>query len=394
MKKKWSHLKQVLDEKRREFSPSTLTTAVPLDETHLFYENQKILNFCSPDYLGLSFHPTLQKHAIKFTLQHGHSSTHSSINLQIALEEKLAEALGIEATVLLPSRYLAHTAILPTLASSQSLILMDRSAHFSLKQAATSSRASVESFTHNDLNHLKMLLEETKNLSYFTKVIVTESVFSIEGDRAPIDELAELAQSYDALLYVDDTHALGTLGKKGMGLTAHRPEIDIRIGAFDCGCGASLAFVGGSALSIDYLHAFCPAFKENPLPLPALGVIDAILDLLPELEGERKVLQQRAYYLNTQLQNLGFVTGGSTTHLIPLILDNNARVLDTYEKLLENKILTKPLFIPDVAQTQARLLLSLNIHHTPEHLSCLLNHLKEPLINSFPDSSADVSFQT
>ena len=377
MQKKWFRLKQVIDEKRKELSPTPLTTAVPLDETHLFFENQKILNFCSPDYLGLSFHPTLQKNAIKFILQHGHSSTHSSINLQTHIEERLAETLGIEAAALLPSRFQAHTAILPTLATSQSLILMDRSAHFSLKQAATISHASIESFTHNDLNHLKMLLEETRNLSYFTKIIVTESVFSIEGDRAPIDELIELAQSYDALLYVDDTHALGALGKKGMGLTAHRKEIDMRIGAFDCGCGASLAFAGGSFLIIDYLQALCPALKENPLPLPALGVIEAILDLLPELEGERKVLQQRAYYLTTQLQNLGFETGSSTTHLIPLILDSNARVLDTYNTLLEHKILTKPLFIPDVAQNQARLLLSLNIHHTPEHLSYLLNHLSE-----------------
>ena len=377
MQKKWSHIQQALDAKKREVSPATLSTAVPLDETHLFFENQKILNFCSPDYLGLSFHPTLQKTAIKFTLQHGHSSSHSSINLQTGIEKRLAETLGIEAAAILPSRFQAHTAILPTLATSQSLILMDRCAHFSLKQASTISHASIESFTHNDLKHLKMLLEETKNLSYFTKIIVTESVFSIEGDRAPIDELTELAQSYDALLYIDDTHALGALGKKGMGLTAHRPEIDVRIGAFDYGCGGTLAFVGGSSLIIDYLQDYCPAFKENPLPLSALGVIEAILDLLPELEGERKVLQQRAYYLTTQLQNLGFETGSATTHLIPLFLDSNARVLDTYNKLLENKILTKPLFVPDVAQNQARLLLSLNIHHTPENLSYLLNHLSE-----------------
>ncbi len=379
MEKRLTHIKQALDEKERERSPTTLTTAVPLDETHLFYEDQKILNFCSPDYLGLSFHPTLQKNAIKFTLQHGHSSTHSSQSLQTELEEKLAETFGIEKAALLPTRFQAHTAILPTLASSQSLIFIDRSAHFSLKQAATISRASVEPFTHNDLNHLKMLLEETKNLSYFTKVIVTESIFNVEGDRAPLDELIELARHYDALLYVDDTHALGALGKKGMGLTAHRQEIDVRISSFDCGCGASLAYVGGSTLCIDYLRAFCPAFRENPLPLPALGVIDAILDLLPELEGERKVLQQRAYYLNTQLQDLGFKTGTSSTHLIPLILDSNARVLETYEKLLENKVLTEPLFIPDVAQNQARLLLSLNSHHTPDHLSHLLKLLNNTL---------------
>ena len=382
MPSKLTHLKEAINEIRQENSPSPLNSAVPLDETHLFYDNQKVLNFCSPDYLGLSFHTTLQKNAIKFTLQHGHSSTRSAgclvtMSIQTALLEKLTEAIGVEKASLHPSRFHAHTATLPTLATSQSLILLDRSAHFSLKQAATISRAQVELFTHNDLTHLRLLLEKTKNLSYFTKVIATESIFSTEGDRAPLEELSALAEQYDAILYVDDSQALGPLGKKGMGLTAHKKEIDVRVGAFDQGCGGCLGFVGGSTLIMNYLEQQCPALKENPLPLPALGVVDAILDLLPQLEGERKQLQQRAYFLNTQLQSLGYSTGTSTTHLIPIFLESNKEVLKTYEKLLEKKILVKPLLSPFTVHNHARILLCLSTHHTPEDLSILLNFLND-----------------
>lgn len=379
MRDKWTPLHQAL-QKVESLTPA-LQQALALDETHLFNQEEKILNFCAQDCLGLAFHHSLQKSAIKFILQHGHSSTlfagpQARLLIEKELEAKIAETLGKEASLLFPSRHAAHLAVLTALATSHSLIMLDRSAYLGLKSASLATSARIEHFDHNNLDDLKRVLEETKDLSFFTKIVVTESIFSLEGDLAPLEEIASLAARYDALLYVDDTHALGTFGKGGMGLTAHKKEVDISIGAFDFSLGASLASVSSTLLLKIFLQKSCLALRENPLPLPSLGTVDAALDLLPQLEGERKQLQQRSFFLKKELKKLGFETGLSESHLIPLILTSNEEALEIHAALLKRGILARPCLFPEVPPNSARLLFSLSCHHTPEELMLLLTQLR------------------
>lgn len=370
-----------LEELQNEQQYRTLTPILPLDETHSLLKEKKVLNFSSHDYLGLSFHPALQKSAIKYILQYGSSSTtapssNTILSCQTALEEKLANALGTESALLLPSRFQTNTSVLATLSPTNSILFMDSRCHDSLKYGMKCSSATIEGFSHHDLTHLRTLLEKTENLSYFSKVIATESIFSSEGDFANLNELIALANEFNALLYVDDTHAFGTMGSNGMGLAAKKEGIDIIVGSFYHGGGSSLSYVGCSDNIKEYLINFCPALKENPLPLSALGAIDASLDLIPELEGERKQLEQRAYFLRKQLHERGFSTGSSTSHLVPLFLESNERTQDIQQTLLECGIFTEALLSPQVPQGTSRLLFSLSAYHTPDHLNELLEALK------------------
>ncbi len=382
MERSTNPLIRALEEIEKERAATSFPSAIPLDETHLFCKDQKFLNFSSPDALGLSFHTALQKNAMKFALQHGHGSTHAPgclamMSVHAALLQKLEETLVLDSALLFPTRLSAHMAAITAIANSQSLILLDHAAHFSLKHAAICSSAQVETFAHGDIHHLKRLLEETKNLAYFTKVIVTESLSANLGDISPLDELSELAAHYDATLYVDDTLAIGVMGKRGLGLTLHKKGIGVRVAAFDHGCGGSLAFVGGSHLILRYIRAVCPALRENPLPLPSLGVVDALLDLLPDLEGERKQLQQKAYFLHSRLQQLKLSVAEESTHLIPLFFKENAEALQAHEKLLEAHIVADLMLSPVAVSSRPRLMLSVSTHHTPEQLCKLLDVLSD-----------------
>lgn len=359
-----------------------LRCVVPIDEAHILYQDRKYLNFTSNDFLGLSHHSYVKKNSIKFVLEWGAGSTASRLITghllcHKKLEEKLASLLGFEATLLFSSGFQANSSILQCLANPRSAIFLDRFCHNSLLQAAHMSRAKVLRFAHNDLAHLRRLLEKSEETAS-TKIIVSESVFHNEGDLAPLKELIAIAEEFDALLYIDDAHALGVFGKRGMGLCAHKKGIDIVVGTFGKACGSFGGYVACSDLLREYLINFCSGFiHTTALPPAVLGAIDAALDLIPDMESERKNLLKTCALLKSQLLHIGLPAGQSSTHVIPLVLGSSEETLSISEWLSKNGILTTAIRPPMVPPGNARIRLALNALHEPKHLTELIDCLRK-----------------
>jgi 8-amino-7-oxononanoate synthase len=358
----------------------TLQPIEPFNAVQVMQRGQAQLNFSANDYLGLSKHPALIAAAQRYTARYGTSATASRLvtgtyEIHQQLETKLAAACGQEAALLFSSGFQANSTVLPTLMDRHGVVLCDRLIHSSLIQGILASGARFIRYAHNDLQQLEDRLRAVCNQSYNRILIVTETVFSMDGDQSDVAALVQLAQQYNAILYLDDAHGLGVGGHKGMGLAAHHP-VDFTIGTFGKAFGAFGAFVTCSQKLRDYLINCCPGFiYTTALPPAVLGTIDAALSLIPQLESERQQLKQQAATLRTQLQQIGFDTGLSTTQIIPLLIGAEDKTMRLSQWLAAHQILATAIRPPTVPPGTARIRLALSAGHTPEHLSHLIQSL-------------------
>jgi 8-amino-7-oxononanoate synthase len=336
-------------------------------------QGRRLINFSSNDYLGLAHHPQVIAGASAAVDRYGAGATASrlvcgTLPLHQAVEEQLAAFVGREAALLFNSGYQANATLLPTLLDRHSLVLADRLIHNSLLHGIRLSGAKLLRYPHNDLDQLAALLRKSAD-QYPRLAIVSETVFSMDGDRADLDGLATLADRYGAMLYLDDAHALGVLGPQGAGLAALHPGVDLVIGTFGKACGSFGAFVAGSAMLRDYLINFCPGLiYSTALPPAVLGAIHAALQLLPTLEAQRHHLQRLADTLSTQVQRLGFDTLGSSSQIVPLVVGSNERALSLSSWLEQQGILGIAIRPPTVPVGTARLRLALSAVHQTEHI--------------------------
>jgi 8-amino-7-oxononanoate synthase len=349
-----------------------------LDPVLVQKQGKPFLNFSANDYLGLSKHPALIQAAQEATARYGVGATASRLvtgtyGLHAQIEEKLAHVYGREAALLFNTGFQANATILTALVDRQSLVLCDRQIHNSLLQGILASRAQFIRFRHNDFEHLETLLRANPGKRV---VIVTETLFSMGGDRANVDRLIDLADRYQALLYLDDAHAIGVLGQNGWGLTAHRPGIDIAMGTFGKAMGSFGAFVTCSRQMRDYLINTCPGLiYTTALPPPVLGAIAAALDLIPTLDQARDRLLHHSQNLRHQLQGLGYNTGTSDSQIIPVIVGAESQALALAQQLEHQGILVIAIRPPTVAPGTARIRLALSSHHRAEHYQRLLTSL-------------------
>ena len=292
-----------------------------------------------------------------------------------ALESKLAALKGTEAALLFNSGYQANISLLPALADRRSLILSDALNHNSLIKGAQLSRCRVIQFRHNDPGHLRTLLEDHRGGDFSRRLIVTESVFSMDGDRANIPRLSQLAEEFGAWLIVDEAHATGVVVRQGMGLTCGE-KVDLTIGTFGKAGGSFGAYAACSEKLRDYLINCCSGFIYSTAPPPAiLGAMDAALDLIPRMDEERTRLHFQADRLRSRLNAAGLDTGKSNTQIIPVIIGDEARTMAIFEQLEKNNILApaiRPLTVPP---GESRLRLSLSAAHSVEQLDRLAEAL-------------------
>lgn len=380
-KDKFAFIEAALAQRIQKQQLRSLQPVQPIDAVQVMQRGQSQLNFSSNDYLGLAKHPALIAAAQRYTAEYGTSATASRLvtgtyEIHDQLEAKLASACGREAALLFSSGFQANSTILPILLDRHAVVLCDRLIHSSLIQGILASGARFIRYAHNDLQQLEDCLKTVSNQSYSRIMIVTETVFSMDGDQSDVAALIHLSQQYNAILYLDDAHGLGVLGQGGMGLAAHHP-VDLTIGTFGKAFGAFGAFITCSQQLRDYLINCCPGFiYTTALPPAVLGAIDAALSLMPQLEAERQRLMQQAATLRTQLQQLGLDTGTSTTHIIPLIIGAEEKTLRLSQWLAAHNILATAIRPPTVAAGTARIRLALSASHTPDHLSHLIHSLK------------------
>jgi 8-amino-7-oxononanoate synthase len=379
---KFAFIDSALAERVQSQRFRSLYPVQPIDAVHVSRDGRVLLNFSSNDYLGLSKHPALIAAAQQYVEQYGTGATASRLvsgtyEIHQNLEEKLAIACGREAALLFNSGFQANATILSSLLDRKSFVLCDRYVHNSLLQGILASGARFKRYAHNNLNQLEAGLQQAQH-SYSRIVIVTETVFSMDGDCSDLDGLIQLAERYGAILYLDDAHALGVLGQDGMGLATHRTGVDLTIGTFGKAFGAFGAFVTCSRKLRDYLINCCPGFiYTTALPPAVIGAIEAALLLMPTLEPERQLLIQQSHYLRTQLQTMGYDTGASSTQIIPIILGAEEKTLALSHWLDEQGILATAIRPPTVAAGTARIRLALSSCHTSKHTDFLIEAIRK-----------------
>ena len=354
--------------------------ATPESGPYVRVDDRRLVDFSSNDYLGLAHHPLLHQRAIEFSSKWGSGAAASRVLTgshpgYSRVESKLAALKGTERAMVLNSGYQANVSLLASLADRHSLILGDRLNHNSLIQGALLSRAKLTRFRHADMDHLRQLLEENREGANRRTVIVSESVFSMDGDRSDIQALVDLAGEFAAFLYLDEAHATGVLGANGMGLSCGK-DVDLAMGTFSKACGAFGAYVACSENLYSYILNCCSGvLYSTALPPAVLGSIEAALELVPTLVEERDRLHKHAEWLRQRLRDQGWSTGASTTQIVPVHVGDSGKALELAGWLEGNGVLAAAIRPPTVPSGKARVRLCLSATHTRqqvEHVAELL----------------------
>ncbi|MFH1888083.1 MAG: 8-amino-7-oxononanoate synthase [Pseudomonadota bacterium] len=340
----------------------------PVSATEVSENGRTLVNFCSNDYLGLSKHPEVAARAADYALRYGAGSTASrlvcgSFSPVEDLERKLAKRKGTERALVMNSGFQANLTLIPALADRDSLIVSDALNHNSLILGARLARCRVAVAPHNDPPAIRAILEKTRG-QHSRTLVLTESVFSMDGDVADIPALAALAREFSAILVVDEAHATGVLGPGGMGLCPGR-DVDVAMGTFGKALGGFGAYVACPARVADFLVNRCAGFiYSTALPPAVIGAADAALDVAGRMDLERAGLLEKSEFLRRELRGLGYDTGASATQIIPVIVGSEARAMDLAAHLERNGMMAVGIRPPTVPPGLSRVRLSLSAAHT------------------------------
>lgn len=339
---------------------------------------RELVDFSSNDYLGLARHPLLAERAAEWADWHGTGAGSSrlvtgSTPQHIALEARVAAFKGREAALVLASGWQANASVIPALvaAAPGCAVFTDRLVHASIHAGCAGARAREIRFRHNDLAHLDDLLSQHRDAP--ARLIVSESVFSMDGDLADVAGLAGLARHHDAFLYIDEAHATGVLGPGGAGLCAGVPGVDLVMGTFSKALGGFGAYVAGSRALIDWLVNACSGLIfSTALPPPVLGAIDAALDLVPRYDAERAHLFALANRLRAGLAGLGIDTGASASQIVPAIIGDARAALALGAGLEQRGLLAAAIRPPTVPEGTSRLRIALRATHGEADVDALV----------------------
>lgn len=353
-------------------------------------DGRTLINASANDYLGLAHHPLLAERSAEWGGRHGTGSGASrlvtgTLDLHERVESRMATFKQTGAALLFASGWQANAAVLPALlkaAGPAPLVFADRLNHASLHHGIQAAGIRQLRFRHNDLDHLEALLaQQAENPAQ--RFIVTESVFSMDGDRADIGRLRALARQHGAFLYVDEAHATGVLGPAGAGLSVEAGGADLVMGTFSKAFGSFGAYVAGSRTLCDFLVNACSGFiHTTSLPPPVLGAIDAALDLLPGMDEARQHLQASAGRVRAALAALGVDTAGSTTQIVPVLVGDATASLDLAGALDRRGVLGIAIRPPTVPPNTSRIRLALSAVHDEAAIEQIIAALTGALLET------------
>jgi glycine C-acetyltransferase len=340
-------------------------------------DGKEALLLCSNNYLGLADHPALKKAAQRAVERWGTSSGASrlvsgTMALHRFLEERIASFKGTEAALAFNSGYAANTGIISALAGRGDLIFSDRLNHASIVDGALLSRATLVRYPHNDPAALRQALERHRTRGL--RLIVTDGVFSMDGDIARLSELVALKKEFDALLMVDDAHGAGVLGETGRGsaeLCGVMQDIDIQMGTLGKGLGSFGAYAAASREVIDWLVNSARSFIfSTSLPPAVLAASLAAFDIVDSPEGAdlRRRLSDNTGYFRDSLRAAGFDTLGSETQIVPLLVGDAGQTMTFSRHLLERGVFVQGIRPPTVPAGACRLRCTLMATHAREEL--------------------------
>lgn len=354
---------------------SLLPVARLLPRGRVLAGGKELLNLAANDYLGLSQDPRLVRAAQEAAADWGVGSGASrlisgTLALHQELEAEIAAWKGTEAAVIFNTGYMANVGVIAAVMEQGGLILSDRLNHASIIDGMRLAGASFRRFGHRDLNQLEDLLKRAAGQRL---LIVTDSVFSVDGDLAPLRELVELKEKYGAWLMIDEAHASGVFGPRGAGLAAElglTDRIEIHLGTFSKALGSFGAYVAGSRVLIEYLHNRARSFIfSTALPPPVLGAIREAVRIVQQEAEPRAYLRQQAAVFRHRLQAVGFDTLNSASQIIPVLIGDNARTLEFAAYLRDQGLFAVAIRPPTVPPGTARVRFSLSAVHAAADLA-------------------------
>lgn len=350
-------------------------------------DNKDYLNFSSNDYLGLASEQNLieawQKGAKLFGIGSGGSYLVTGFNeVHHDVSQQLCEWLGLDQLAFFSSGYSANQAIIKLLMSKNDLLIQDKLNHASLIEAGSQSPAKMLRFKHNQANHLKQLLEKHTNTD--NKLIISEGVFSMDGDQSPITQLSEQAKENDAWLMVDDAHGLGVLGEQGKGTLVEQglnnKDINIYMATFGKALGVGGAFVAGSKTFIEYINNFSkPYIYTTGLPPAMIYCIGEAAKIAQDEQWRRDKLSELIEQFKNLAKENAIELMPSQTAIQPVLIGDTNRALIISEKLKEQGIWTTAIRPPTVPQNKARLRITLTANHQQQDINTLVTALKHAL---------------
>jgi glycine C-acetyltransferase len=348
------------------------------------FDGREVINLSSNNYLGLTTHPKLREAAIQAvrTLGAGSGSVRTiagTMKLHMELERRIAAFKKTEASVVFQSGFAANAGTVSALLGKEDLIISDELNHASIIDGARLSRAQIRVFPHRDVEALERLLEETRDVK--RRLVITDGVFSMDGDIAPLPKIAALARAHGAIMMIDDAHSSGVLGKAGRGTVDHfeiHGQVDIQVGTLSKAIGVLGGYVCGSKSLIEYLYHRARPFLFSTSHPPAVAA--ACLAAFDVLEQEPERIER--LWTNTKrfkagLARLGFNTGTSETPITPILVGEADLAMRFSDQLFERGVFAQGIGYPTVAKGKARLRTIVTATHSDEDLDQALTTLGE-----------------
>src|SRR3954469_355032 len=351
-------------------------------------DGRPVLLLCSNNYLGLADHPRVREAAADAAMRWGVGAGASRLvsgNMTVhrRLEERIAAFKGSSACVLFGSGYLANTGVISTLAHEGDVVFSDALNHASIVDGCRLSRAETFVYDHCDMEHLEWGLREAGGRG---ALIVTDGVFSMDGDIAPLEEIVELAQRYDSRVMVDDAHGMGTIGPGGRGAVADaglEDEVDVVVGTLGKALGSYGAYVCCDRSMAKWLvNSARTLIFSTALPPPAVAGAAAALEILMEQPGRVDKLRRNAEALRDAFTDLGVDCGDSETHIVPLVVGEASAAVAACERALEEGIFAQAIRPPTVPEGTSRLRIAVMASHTRSELRWAAGGLADPMLGA------------
>lgn len=375
------HLTDQLDELKRKGTYFHLRVLQDMQNPVCNYDGKQVINLASNNYLGLTSHPKLIEAALKATQTYGVGSgavrtIAGTMRIHMELEEKIAAFKNVEACVVFQSGFAANAGTVSSILGKEDFILSDELNHASIIDGARLSRAKIKVFRHKDIAHCEELLRELED-EPGRKLIITDGVFSMDGDIGPVDGLAALAERYGAIMMVDDAHASGVLGASGRGSVDHfgcHGRVDVQVGTLSKAIGSLGGYVCGSRDLIDYLyHRARPFLFSTSHPPSVAASCIAAFDLLQSEPERIDRLWENTRYFKTELGRSGFDIGGITTPasetpITPIIVGDGRVTMDFSKALFDAGVMATGIAFPTVQEGKARIRTIMTSEHTREQL--------------------------
>ena len=384
-----AHLRHALDEMEAQGTHFRLRILDDQQAALCHYDGHQVVNLASNNYLGLANHPRLVEAALQATRQYGVGSgavrtIAGTMRIHMELEERIARFKNVDSCVVFQSGFTANAGTVSSILGKEDFILSDELNHASIIDGARLSRSKIKVFRHKDVAHCEEILQSLAS-EPGRKLVITDGVFSMDGDIGPVDRLAELAERYGAIMMVDDAHASGVLGRNGRGTVDHfglHGRVDVQVGTLSKAIGCLGGYVCGSKDLIDYLyHRARPFLFSTSHPPAVAAAAMAAFDLLEEEPERIERLWANTRYFQAELRGMGMNLGGqdspeTETPITPILLGEGKRAMEFSRRLFAAGVMATGIAFPTVPEGKARIRAIVTSEHSPALLDQALEAIR------------------